>query len=97
MLFLTLADESGLAECVLFPDAYRALARAVHGEIVRVEGRVDEALGASTVAVSGAVTLSPAAAGAGGARSRNDESPRGPSRAAQPLLGPVNPAAREFR
>ena len=27
MLFLTLADRSGLAECVLFPDAYRALRR----------------------------------------------------------------------
>ena len=46
MLFVTLADRSGLAECVLFPDAYRAHAAAVRGEAVRAEGRVDETLGA---------------------------------------------------
>ena len=57
MLFLTLADHSGLAECVLFPDAYRALARAVRGQIVRVEGRVEDALGAVTLTVQRAVDL----------------------------------------
>ena len=54
MLFLTLADHSGLAECVLFPDAYRALARVVRGQVVRAEGRVEETLGALTVTVTGA-------------------------------------------
>ena len=44
MLFLTVADRSGLAECVLFPDTYRAFADAARGAIVRVEGRVDIAL-----------------------------------------------------
>jgi len=58
MLFLTLADRSGLAECALFPDAYRALAGALRGEVVRVEGRVDETLGAVTVVVDRAKTLS---------------------------------------
>jgi error-prone DNA polymerase len=61
MLFLTLADRSGLAECVLFPDAYRALARAVRGQIVRVEGRVEETLGALTVTLTGAAEIVPAA------------------------------------
>ncbi len=51
MLFLTLADPSGLAECVLFPDAYRRFAAALRGEILRVEGRVDETLGAIAINV----------------------------------------------
>ena len=54
VLFVTLADRSGLAECVLFPDAFVRLARAMRGEIVRVEGRVDDALGACTLVVEGA-------------------------------------------
>ena len=58
MLFLTLADRSGLAECVLFPDAYRALAGALRGEVVRMEGRLDETLGAVTLVVERAKTLS---------------------------------------
>jgi DNA-directed DNA polymerase III PolC len=49
MLFLTVADTSGLAECVLFPEAYRKSAGAVRAEVVRVEGRVDETLGAITL------------------------------------------------
>jgi len=57
MLFMTLADRSGLAECVLFPDAYRANARAHHGQVVRAEGRVDESLGAVTLAAERARTL----------------------------------------
>jgi DNA polymerase III alpha subunit len=58
MLFLTLADRSGLAECALFPDAYRALAGALKGEVVRVEGRLDDTLGAITVVVDRAKVLS---------------------------------------
>jgi DNA polymerase III alpha subunit len=57
MLFMTLADESGLAECVLFPDAYRAHATAVRGQVVRAEGRVDETLGAVTVTVERAAAV----------------------------------------
>jgi DNA polymerase III alpha subunit len=57
MLFMTLADRSGLAECVLFPDAYRANAQANRGQIVRVEGRVDESLGAVTLAAERAMAL----------------------------------------
>ncbi|HUK62318.1 MAG TPA: DNA polymerase III subunit alpha, partial [Dongiaceae bacterium] len=49
MLFLTLADRTGLVECVLFPDAYRRYAAASRGQVVRVEGLVDETLGACTV------------------------------------------------
>jgi error-prone DNA polymerase len=50
MLFITIADRSGLAECVLFPDASRACAHAVRGDVVRIEGRVDDTLGAITLA-----------------------------------------------
>lgn len=57
MLFLTLADTTGLAECVLFPDALRAGAAAVRGQVVRVEGRVDAALDAVTLAVERATAL----------------------------------------
>ncbi len=57
MLFLTLADRSGLAECVLFPDAFRAHAQAVRGQVVRVEGRVDRALDAVTLVVERAAAL----------------------------------------
>jgi DNA polymerase III alpha subunit len=57
MLFLTVADRSGLVECVLFPDAFRAHARIVRARIVRVEGRVDETLDAVTLAVERAVAL----------------------------------------
>jgi DNA polymerase III alpha subunit len=57
MLFLTLADSSGLAECVLFPPVFRACAPAVRAQIVRVEGRVDEALDAVTVVVERTTAL----------------------------------------
>ena len=57
MLFVTLADASGLAECVLFPDAYRALAGATRGEVVRIEGRVDETLDAVALTVERAKVL----------------------------------------
>jgi error-prone DNA polymerase len=57
MLFLTLADQSGLAECVLFPGAFRAHAQAVRAQVVRVEGRVDGTLDAVTLVVERAVAL----------------------------------------
>jgi len=49
MLFMTLADQSGLAECVLFPDAYRAHAASARCQVAWAEGRVDETLGAVTL------------------------------------------------
>jgi DNA polymerase III alpha subunit len=58
MLFMTLADKTGLVECVLFPDAFRAYASVVRGQVVRAEGRVDETLGAVTVSVERARALS---------------------------------------
>jgi len=51
VLFTTLADRTGLVECVLFPDAYRRWGGEVRGEIVSAEGRADETLGALTVVV----------------------------------------------
>lgn len=57
MRFVTVADESGLAECVLFPAAYRAGAAAAGGQVVRVEGRVEETLGAVTLAVDRMLAL----------------------------------------
>jgi len=51
MLFVSIADQTGLAECVLFPDAYRRWADAVRGEILSVAGRVDDVLGAITLTV----------------------------------------------
>jgi DNA polymerase III alpha subunit len=57
MLFLTLADRSGLAECVLFPSVFQRYAREVSARIVRVEGRVDETLGAVTLVVERAAAL----------------------------------------
>lgn len=49
VMFVTLADESGLAECVLFPQVFARFHREARGEIVRIEGRVDDALGALTL------------------------------------------------
>jgi error-prone DNA polymerase len=57
MLFVTLGDRSGLAECVLFPDAYRANAAAVRGQVVCAEGRVEDTLGAVTLTLERAVAL----------------------------------------
>ena len=54
VLFTTLADRTGLVECVLFPDTYRRWGQHMRGEVVRVEGRVDETLGALTVVVENA-------------------------------------------
>lgn len=57
MSFLTLADRSGLAECVLFPGTLRRHVREVRARIVRVEGRVDETLDAVTLVVERVVAL----------------------------------------
>jgi DNA-directed DNA polymerase III PolC len=57
MLFMTLADESGVVECTLFPDTYRRLFGATRGQIVRVEGRVEATLDAVSVTVERADTL----------------------------------------
>jgi DNA polymerase III alpha subunit len=67
MLFLTLADRSGLAECVLFPDAYRRFAAAARGAIVAVEGPVEETLGATTIGAERVEALAPIG-GAGGSQ-----------------------------
>ena len=71
VLFTTLADESGLAECVLFPRDYARLGPALRGEIVRAEGRVDETLGALTLVVERASAFGAADRRAEGAPSRN--------------------------
>ncbi len=57
MLFVTLADRSGLAECVLFPDTYRAQGDAVRGDVVRIQGRIDDTLGAVTLVAQGARSI----------------------------------------
>jgi DNA polymerase III alpha subunit len=57
MLFMTLADESGLVECTFFPEAYRRLAGAIRGQVVRVSGRVEQALDAVSVTVERADAL----------------------------------------
>jgi DNA polymerase III alpha subunit len=66
MLFATLADKSGVAECVLFPPVYRAFAEMMRASMVRVEGRVDETLGAFTLVVERAIALDGSAAWAAG-------------------------------
>ncbi len=57
VLFSTLADRTGLVECVLFPDTYRRWGTHMRGEVIRAEGRVDEMLGALTVVVERAEPL----------------------------------------
>jgi DNA-directed DNA polymerase III PolC len=78
MLFLTLADRGGLVECVLFPAAYRAFGAAARGEVVRVEGRVEDALGALTVSVERAWALG--AEGGAPAAPRDDAPSRNAAR-----------------
>lgn len=51
VLFTTLADHSGLVECVLFPDTYKRWGQHMRGEVVRAQGRVDTTLGAITVVI----------------------------------------------
>jgi error-prone DNA polymerase len=57
VLFTTLADHTGLVECVLFPDTYRRWGGSLRGEVVRAEGRVDETLGALTLVIDRADPL----------------------------------------
>jgi DNA polymerase-3 subunit alpha len=77
VLFTTLADHTGLVECVLFPDTYRRWGMHMRGEVVRAEGRVDETLGALTVVVDRAEPLG-AASYTGGSPGWQDAGP--PSR-----------------
>ena len=78
VLFVTLADRSGLAECVLFPDAYARFGRLMRGEIVRAEGRVDDALGALTLAVDRAESFGAGEAAARGGSGHWGEGESGP-------------------
>jgi DNA-directed DNA polymerase III PolC len=57
VMFTTLADHTGLVECVLFPDSYRRWGAHMRGEVVRAEGRVDDTLGALTLVVERAEPL----------------------------------------
>jgi DNA polymerase III alpha subunit len=80
MLFLTLADRSGVAECVLFPDAYARHAAALRGAVLRVTGRVSDALGAITleaarVEVIAAATIVSGAVSSGVPGSAHDSIP----------------------
>ena len=76
MLFLTLADRSGIAECVLFPDAYARHAAALRGAVLRVSGRVSDAMSAITLEAARVEIVAPAAAPPPGSdgRSRNAQS-----------------------
>jgi len=67
MMFATLADRSGVAECVLFPPIYRAFAEVMRASMVLIEGRVDETLGAVALVVERARALDGSAAWAAGA------------------------------
>jgi DNA polymerase III alpha subunit len=50
MLFLTLEDETGLAECTLFPSVYTRYGQLVRaGGVLRVTGRVEAPYGAPTL------------------------------------------------
>ncbi len=57
MLFLTLADRSGLIECVLMPAVYRAHAAASRAAALRVEGDVEVTLDAATLRAGRVVAL----------------------------------------
>ncbi len=104
VLFTTLADESGLMECVLFPSAYARFAPAMRAEIVRAEGRIDSTLGALTLVVDHAEGFGAAEsrdthwgawsdAGPGSAyRDGRDVRPMGP---VEPHPGSRNRTARE--
>jgi hypothetical protein len=57
MLFVTVADAGGLAEGTLFTGAYRAWGAAARATVVRLEGRVEEALDAVTLDIERVVAL----------------------------------------
>ncbi|MEO5617285.1 MAG: hypothetical protein ABIS67_05910, partial [Candidatus Eisenbacteria bacterium] len=57
MLFVTIADATGLAEGTLFTGAYRAWGPAARASVVRLEGRVEAALDAITLNVDRVVAL----------------------------------------
>jgi len=89
VLFTTLADRDGLAECVIFPRDYRRLGAAMRGEVVRVEGRVDETLGALTLVVERATGY-----GSGGSRSEGAPSRNRPEPALNAGAGEQGPPSR---
>lgn len=57
MLFVTIADGSGLAEGTLFTRVFRTSGAAAHATVVRLEGRVEEALDAVTLNVDRVIPL----------------------------------------
>lgn len=75
VLFTTLADRDGLAECVVFPRDYPRVGAEMRGQIVRAEGRVDETLGAITLVVERARAFGPRDSRSEGAPSRNRPEP----------------------
>jgi error-prone DNA polymerase len=77
VLFTTLADHTGLIECVLFPDTYKRWGQHMRAEVVRAEGRVDETLGALTLVIERA---EPLGAGSRAAGSPGWQDARPPSR-----------------
>ncbi len=95
VLFTTLADESGLVECVLFPKRYAQFAPAMRGEIVIAEGRVDETLGAMTLVVDRARGLGAYAAGGAGGTAHPESAPsRNRSDALNSRAGEAGPPSR---
>ena len=60
VVFTTLADESGLVECVLLPEVAARHGAAMRGGIVLAEGRVESTLDAITLVVERATALTAA-------------------------------------
>jgi DNA polymerase III alpha subunit len=53
MMFLTIEDAHGVAECTLFPPAYRRFRAAARSEeLIRVSGKVEDQYGAVTLTAS---------------------------------------------
>jgi len=97
MLFLTLADRTGLAECALFPDSYMRNAAALRGAILRATGHVSELMGAVTLEVSRIEIVTPdtqpSPANARGAGSR-DRAANGPAAiSGEPAYNPLRERA----
>ncbi len=89
MLFVTVADASGLAEGTLFTGPYRAFGPAARASVVRLEGRVEEALDAITLNVDRVIALDgPAPPGPPAARPGPGAAPGGATQAAPPGVDP---------
>jgi DNA polymerase III alpha subunit len=62
MLFLTLEDESGLAECTLFPPVYARFGAIVRGGwLLHATGTVEAPFGAPTLTVDRLASVAPCA------------------------------------